>query len=90
MVEINDQQENDFISQNLLLQNPTETHYWTGGLTTMLAGIQIGIWHASQNQITFNKFYESIFVNSLNFESHIDFIVIDKDKFLLYIPNQRP
>ena len=60
LVEINDQQENDFITQNLLLQNPTETHYWTGGLTTMLAGIQIGIWHASQNQITFNKFYESM------------------------------
>ena len=59
LIEIDNQKKNDFISHYLLTNYPLN-NFWTGGISTSLDNIQIGLWQSSQNPIGFNKFYGSV------------------------------
>ncbi len=59
LVEINDQPENDFVSELILMSNPLP-NVWSGGVVTTVAGLYFGIWHQSQNSIAFNKYYRKL------------------------------
>lgn len=64
LVEINDQPENDYVSDMLsaAFLHGEEDHekndatIWTGGVMAAVADIQFGLWYASQNPIAFQKF----------------------------------
>ena len=55
LVEIQDQLENDFLSDLALKRNPSVS-FWTGGIVTTIVGLELGVWHSSEIPIAFNKF----------------------------------
>ena len=56
LVEIKNQFENDFLSSHAMAIHSAAA-FWTGGVTTSVAGLKFGVWFGSQDPIDFNKFY---------------------------------
>ena len=57
LVEIFDQKVNDFLTAQAL-KSGSPASFWTGGVATSLAGLQVGVWQHSKSPIKFNKFQE--------------------------------
>ena len=55
LVEIFDQKVNDFLTAQAL-SSGSSAQFWTGGVVTSLAGLQVGVWEHSRSPIKFNKF----------------------------------
>merc|ERR1711976_106638 len=55
LVEIKSQLENDFLSDYIIKKYPNYQgeSFWTGGVTTKVANLQLNIWHSSQETINF-------------------------------------
>ncbi len=55
LAEIQSQVENNFLSEFASRRNYSR-QFWTGGVLTSVAGLNLGLWHSSQKSIEFNKF----------------------------------
>ena len=62
---------------------------WTGGVTTTVAGLKLGVWYESQEPITFNKFYaqsESSQSSGVILELHDDYYFWKSNNLSMALP----
>ena len=59
LAEIKNQLENNFLSDFIVKTYPyyQGESFWTGGVSSTIAGLQLNIWHASKDPIKFENFY---------------------------------